>query len=418
MNPLKGLGRLACPRGIAGDGAECSGRAVPTNPQTSTYCRRSRSSRATPWPKREVVPSIGIRLQPLSATTAHPPGDPGRLVRRSSPATELASNAGAWALDRIVRRRGSRIPPTTRLAGNVCTRNCGEHALARNGRSCTGIHRQSCRVRPTGGAVWRWWGTGGRANRPTGSRHKWWTDFLASGPPPVFDRLRQHDELRCAGRADVRHDSASIAAGAACVVSSKPAGPRLDVVGDDAITIGDVPYDWLFPQVAAVAHHCGAGTAAAALRAGVPTIAIPGLGDQPFWARRLPGSGRQRRDDPSAQARTPSGWPRPFESPSATTSFGRSSVTSQPGSPPKTVPLAYSRRWKPCCLSALETERAGQLRQRGQQLVPAAEHLDRHMVGARFQVLVEPRGDVVGGAVGDQLRRSACRCPAWRCRRR
>jgi sterol 3beta-glucosyltransferase len=39
--------------------------------------------------------------------------------------------------------------------------------------------------------------------------------------------------------------------------------------------------------MAAVAHHCGAGTTAAGLRAGVPAIAIPGLGDQTFWARRL-----------------------------------------------------------------------------------------------------------------------------------
>ncbi|OBG24609.1 glycosyltransferase [Mycobacterium sp. 852002-51057_SCH5723018] len=40
--------------------------------------------------------------------------------------------------------------------------------------------------------------------------------------------------------------------------------------------------------MAAIAHHCGAGTTAAALRAGIPSIALPGpVGDQPFWARRL-----------------------------------------------------------------------------------------------------------------------------------
>ncbi|CQA11547.1 Possible glycosyl transferase [Mycobacteroides abscessus] len=48
-----------------------------------------------------------------------------------------------------------------------------------------------------------------------------------------------------------------------------------------------MPHRWLFPHVAAVVHHCGAGTTAAGLRAGVPTVAVPGLGDQPFWARRL-----------------------------------------------------------------------------------------------------------------------------------
>ena len=51
--------------------------------------------------------------------------------------------------------------------------------------------------------------------------------------------------------------------------------------------IESAPHDWLFPRVAAVAHHCGAGTTAAGLRAGVPTIPVPHFGDQPFWGRRL-----------------------------------------------------------------------------------------------------------------------------------
>jgi sterol 3beta-glucosyltransferase len=48
-----------------------------------------------------------------------------------------------------------------------------------------------------------------------------------------------------------------------------------------------VPHDILFPRMAAVVHHGGAGTTAATLRAGVPSIAVPFFGDQRFWARRL-----------------------------------------------------------------------------------------------------------------------------------
>jgi sterol 3beta-glucosyltransferase len=48
-----------------------------------------------------------------------------------------------------------------------------------------------------------------------------------------------------------------------------------------------VPHDWLFPQVAAVVHHGGAGTTGAGLRAGVPTLICPFFGDQPFWGRRV-----------------------------------------------------------------------------------------------------------------------------------
>jgi UDP:flavonoid glycosyltransferase YjiC (YdhE family) len=56
---------------------------------------------------------------------------------------------------------------------------------------------------------------------------------------------------------------------------------------DDILLIGDVPHEWLFPQMAAVVHHAGAGTTAAGLRAGVPAVAVPVLLDQPFWAARL-----------------------------------------------------------------------------------------------------------------------------------
>jgi sterol 3beta-glucosyltransferase len=48
--------------------------------------------------------------------------------------------------------------------------------------------------------------------------------------------------------------------------------------------LDEVPHEWLFPQVAAVVHHGGAGTTATALRAGKPTIICPLLGDQAFWA--------------------------------------------------------------------------------------------------------------------------------------
>ena len=37
----------------------------------------------------------------------------------------------------------------------------------------------------------------------------------------------------------------------------------------------------------AIIHHGGAGTTAAALRSGKPTVICPFFGDQPFWARRV-----------------------------------------------------------------------------------------------------------------------------------
>ncbi|MFG2912006.1 glycosyltransferase [Kitasatospora sp. NPDC048298] len=56
---------------------------------------------------------------------------------------------------------------------------------------------------------------------------------------------------------------------------------------DSALTIGDTPHDWLFPRTAAVVHHAGAGTTAAALRSGTPTVPVPAQLDAPFWSARL-----------------------------------------------------------------------------------------------------------------------------------
>ncbi|PKX91190.1 putative UDP-glucose,sterol transferase [Aspergillus novofumigatus IBT 16806] len=47
--------------------------------------------------------------------------------------------------------------------------------------------------------------------------------------------------------------------------------------------VGSCPHDWLFKHVSCVVHHGGAGTTAAGLALGRPTIVIPFFGDQPFW---------------------------------------------------------------------------------------------------------------------------------------
>ena len=54
---------------------------------------------------------------------------------------------------------------------------------------------------------------------------------------------------------------------------------------DDAevLVIERAPHRWLFPRVAAVVHHGGAGTTAAGLLAARPTVVCPFQGDQHFW---------------------------------------------------------------------------------------------------------------------------------------
>lgn len=51
--------------------------------------------------------------------------------------------------------------------------------------------------------------------------------------------------------------------------------------------IESAPHEALFEHVSAVVHHGGAGTTAAGLRAGLPTLVCPLAVDQPFWGRRV-----------------------------------------------------------------------------------------------------------------------------------
>jgi sterol 3beta-glucosyltransferase len=53
------------------------------------------------------------------------------------------------------------------------------------------------------------------------------------------------------------------------------------------IVVGSVPHWWLFPRMKAVVHHGGAGSTAAGVRAGVPSIVVPHIADQMSWACQL-----------------------------------------------------------------------------------------------------------------------------------
>jgi len=62
----------------------------------------------------------------------------------------------------------------------------------------------------------------------------------------------------------------------------------MDIPEDPNVFAADfVPHDWLFQHVAGVVHHGGAGTTAAGIQAGCPTLVVPFGGDQPFWAQRV-----------------------------------------------------------------------------------------------------------------------------------
>jgi vancomycin aglycone glucosyltransferase len=108
--------------------------------------------------------------------------------------------------------------------------------------------------------------------------------FLKSGEPPVFAGF---GSMPAGGDATRRLTAAARAAGRRIIISRGWADLDLSDDIPDCIAVGDVSHDVLFPRVAAVIHHGGAGTTAAAARAGAPQVITPMFSDQFYWASRI-----------------------------------------------------------------------------------------------------------------------------------
>lgn len=112
-------------------------------------------------------------------------------------------------------------------------------------------------------------------------------DFLESGPPPVylgFGSMGSQDSKELNELAVQACERAGQRGLLVAGWSDLKSVERLRA--KNIFVMESVPHAWLFPRVAAVVHHGGAGTTAAGFRAGVPSVLIPFLADQPFWGRR------------------------------------------------------------------------------------------------------------------------------------
>ncbi|MFJ4322941.1 glycosyltransferase [Streptomyces tricolor] len=228
------------------------------------------------------VPSLGVYLQPTAPTGDFPPAvtgtrSLGRAGNRAAGrfALRMADRVYAPAVAELRRRLG--LPPLTAAAMRRRRERADWPVL--HGFS-TALVPRPADWRPGLEVVGTFWPHVGAGERlPAGLE-----DFLRAGPRPVLVGFGS----MAAGEGERLSEIAVAAlrrAGLRGILQSGAAG--LAAGGDDLFTVGEVPHALLFPRLAAVVHHAGAGTTAAALRAGVPAVAVPVTADQPFWAARL-----------------------------------------------------------------------------------------------------------------------------------
>lgn len=111
-------------------------------------------------------------------------------------------------------------------------------------------------------------------------------NFLTSGEKPVYVGFGSMAGRRPQQMADIVVKALTLAK-VRGIIATGWGGLNASTLPDTIFKIDKVPHAWLFSLVSAVVHHGGAGTTAAGLRAGKPTIICPFLVDQPYWGERV-----------------------------------------------------------------------------------------------------------------------------------
>lgn len=112
--------------------------------------------------------------------------------------------------------------------------------------------------------------------------------FLRDGPPPVYIGFGSIVVDDPNAMTEMIFEAVRLS-GVRALVSKGWGGLGADDLGkpDGVFMLGNVPHDWLFEHVSCVVHHGGAGTTAAGIKAGKPTLVVPFFGDQPFWGAMI-----------------------------------------------------------------------------------------------------------------------------------
>lgn len=228
-----------------------------------------------PWAVVAVIPLARTRFHPLIGFPRWPSRIPGYNLATYRLGEQLGWQLFRTAVNRL-RTRVWGLPawslwgPYERIHRSPTPFICGFSELVVPRPPDWGIH-----VHVTG-----WW---------YGEEPDWLPSaellrFLDSGPPPVFVgfgsmpvgnpfRLTSRivDALAMTGQRAILHG------GWAGLGGSLPA---------TIFPVAEIPYGWLFPRMAAVVHHGGSGTSGRAFRSGIPSVIVPFVFDQFYWASR------------------------------------------------------------------------------------------------------------------------------------
>jgi vancomycin aglycone glucosyltransferase len=110
--------------------------------------------------------------------------------------------------------------------------------------------------------------------------------FLAQGAPPVYFGFGSMPDTSPEHSTRILLDTIR-SAGCRALISEGWSGLGVGALPDGVMRIGAVTHAHLFPRVAAVVHHGGAGTTTTAVRCGTPQLVVPHTADQFYWARRV-----------------------------------------------------------------------------------------------------------------------------------
>jgi sterol 3beta-glucosyltransferase len=112
-------------------------------------------------------------------------------------------------------------------------------------------------------------------------------DFMGSGTPPVYVGFgSMADHALAAQTTDLVIDALKRSGQRGILATGWGGLSKIGTNHEGIFILESAPHSWLFPRMAAVIHHGGAGTTAAGLRAGVPGVVIPFSNDQFAWGRR------------------------------------------------------------------------------------------------------------------------------------